>query len=146
MIKIKIFIEPQVKNFEINKDSLQKLIESLLHHHNFKNAILSFIFSPYEILNKLKKKFFKIDSITDVIAFNLNEKNELLEGEIYISPYIAKKNSKEFNNSFDDEIKRLIIHGTLHLIGYLDDNKVEKSKMNSIENKFLKLNNLKVVS
>jgi len=146
MIQIKVFIEPQVKNFKINKTNLEKLIRSVLHHHNYKNAILSFVFSPYEILNKLKIKFFKIDSITDVIAFNLNEKNELLEGEIYISPDIAKENSKKFNNSFEDEIKRLIIHGTLHIIGYLDHNKVEKSKMNSVENKFIKLDTLKVVS
>ena len=61
------------------------------------------------------------------------------------SPEIAKKNAKKFNNSFDDEIKRLIIHGSLHLIGYLDDTKNKKSKMNNIENKFLENNVLELI-
>ena len=56
-----------------------------------------------------------------------------------------KKNAKKFKNSFNDEIKRLIIHGTLHLIGYLDNNETQKSKMNNLENKFLKKNLLELV-
>ena len=145
MIQIKTFIEPKLENFNINETNLKCLVLDVLKFHNHNSAKISIIFSTYKILNDLKIKFFNLDYLTDVIAFNLNDVKENIEGEIYISPEIAKKNAKKFNNSFDNEIKRLIIHGSLHLIGYLDDTKNKKSKMNNIENKFLKNNVLELI-
>ena len=145
MIQIKTFIDPKLENFNINETNLKCLVLDVLKFHNHNSAKISIIFSTYQILNDLKIKFFNLDYLTDVIAFNLNDVKENIEGEIYISPEIAKKNAKKFNNSFDNEIKRLIIHGSLHLIGYLDDTKNQKSKMNNIENKFLKNNVLELI-
>lgn len=145
MIKINVFIDSNLKNFNINEANVKALILDVLKFHENDLAKISIIFSTYQILNKLKIKFFNIDSNTDVIAFNLNENIKNIDGEIYISPEIAKENAKKFKNSFNDEIKRLIIHGTLHLIGYLDNNETQKSTMNNLENKFLKKNLLELV-
>tara|TARA_Y100001935_G_scaffold170741_1_gene140889 strand:+ start:672 stop:1112 length:441 start_codon:yes stop_codon:yes gene_type:complete len=145
MIEINVFIEPNLKNFNINEANLKALVLDVLKFHKNDSAKISIIFSKYQVLKELKIKFFNIDSNTDVIAFNLNEDIKNIDGEIYISPEIAKKNSRKFKNSFDDEIRRLIIHGTLHLIGYLDNNKTQKVKMNNIENEFLKKNLLELV-
>ena len=145
MIKINVFIDSNLKNFNINEANVKALILDVLKFHENDLAKISIIFSTYQILIKLKIKFFNIDSNTDVIAFNLNENTKNIDGEIYISPEIAKKNAKKFKNSFNDEIKRLIIHGTLHLIGYLDNNETQKSTMNNLENKFLKKNLLELV-
>ena len=145
MIKINVFIDSNLKNFNINEANVKALILDVLKFHENDLAKISIIFSTYQILNKLKIKFFNIDSNTDVIAFNLNENTKNIDGEIYISPEIAKENAKKFKNSFNDEIKRLIIHGTLHLIGYLDNNETQKSTMNNLENKFLKKNLLELV-
>ena len=54
--------------------------------------------------------------ITDVIAFNLEDKNEPLEGEIYISIDDIIENAKKYKVSVNEGVKRVLIHGTLHLL------------------------------
>ena len=98
MIKINVFIDSNLKNFNINEANVKALILDVLKFHENDLAKISIIFSTYQILNKLKIKFFNIDSNTDVIAFNLNENIKNIDGEIYISPEIAKKNAKKFKN------------------------------------------------
>ena len=84
--------------------------------------IVSIIFGNKTLLQDLKNEFFNIDQPTDVIAFRLNEYEENnIEGEIYICLPVAKENAEYFNEPYEKEVARLIIHGGLHLIGYDDD-------------------------
>ena len=93
--------------------------------------------SDDETLRQFKLNFFKQDVLTDVIAFNLEDKGEPIEGEIYISLNRVKENAKEFNEELINELKRVIIHGCLHLIGYDDSTIQEKTQMTSLENRYL---------
>jgi len=72
-----------------------------------------------------------------VIAFNLEDSNNSLDGEIYISIADVKENAKLFSQSFSQEFKRVIIHGSLHLIGYNDSTKEEVTLMRSLEDEYL---------
>ena len=76
---------------------------------------------------------------TDVIAFNLNDKNESIDGEIYLSLEVISENAEIYGVQFEQEIKRVVCHGILHLIGYDDDTIEKKNEMTLIENKSLKL-------
>jgi rRNA maturation RNase YbeY len=69
----------------------------------------------------------------------LNSENKnTIEGEIYISIPTAKENADLFNQHYNKELARLIVHGTLHLMGY-EDNTIEKKKeMVKKEDFFLK--------
>ena len=97
-------------------------------------ADLSFVFGNDKLLNNLKKQFFQKDHFTDVIAFRLNDyEEENIEGEVYISLPRAKANAKNFNQPYNKEIARLIIHGSLHLLGYNDSTKKDKTKMTKKE-------------
>ena len=104
------------------------------------NGDISFIFGSDELLASLKKEFFQQDHWTDVIAFRLNDYKEThVEGEIYISLPRAKENAEEFGESFEKEVARLIVHGTLHLLGFEDETEKQKDTMRKTEEKYLNL-------
>ena len=86
---------------------------------------------------KLKKKYFHKDLLTDVISFNLEEKGEAIDGEIYISLERVAENSKIFEQDFDRECKRVIIHSILHLLGFDDQTSEDKIKMPQLEDYYL---------
>mgnify|MGYP001484678835 CR=1 FL=1 len=73
---------------------------------------------------------------TDVIAFNLSDDNQL-EGEIYISFDAVKINSDLYDTNVNNELQRIVIHGTLHLIGYEDNTKEKKDEMTKMEDFFI---------
>lgn len=117
----------------------QPLLELVYGNEGINSAKIALVFTDDEYLSELKKQFFKVDQLTDVIAFRLNEYSEPEpEGEIYISLERARENAGKFNVSFIQEVARLIIHGGLHLIGYDDESPIEKEKMNNKEDEYLK--------
>ena len=126
-------IKNHSENF-INTQNLKKYCKEVLNYKGYKSYSISIIFIDDEELKKMKNKYFKQDLYTDVIAFNLNDHNEDLEGELYLSIKIIKHNSKIYNVTLEDEIKRVVAHGLLHLIGYKDDNKNNKQEMTKYEN------------
>ena len=66
-----------------------------------------------------------------------DESEQQIEGEIYISLPRAKENALKFDVPFEKEIARLIIHGSLHLIGYTDDTSGSKNEMTHLEDRYL---------
>ena len=131
---------------KLNKRILIEIANQVMYNYKCINGSISIIFLDQENLRKLNKKFFNKDEYTDVIAFNLEEEDYPIEGEIYISPKQVNENAKIFKEKFDTELKRVIIHGCLHLLGYEDDSKVNKQKMRSLENFFIdKFSNYTVV-
>tara|TARA_Y100001970_G_C14253469_1_gene873444 strand:+ start:45 stop:488 length:444 start_codon:yes stop_codon:yes gene_type:complete len=100
---------------------------------------ISVIFTSDIFVSDLKNRFFSENKWTDVIAFPLhNSEEKNIEGEIYISMPTAKENAKKYNQSYEKEVARLIIHGVLHLIGYSDQSEKEKKIMSTYENSVLK--------
>ena len=91
----------------------------------------------------MKKEYFKQDYYTDVIAFNIQK--DPFEGEIYISHDRIKDNAIKYNQTFEKEMKRVIIHGVLHLCGEKDEMDNEKLKMKSLEDFYLKNNNMDLI-
>ena len=111
---------------------LKKSVNSL----GFTIGELSFIFCSDEYIKKINIKYLSHHFFTDVITFNYS-KEKLLFGDVYISIERVKENSKTYKTSFNEEMFRVIIHGVLHLCGFDDKTKEEKSLMRSKENDFL---------
>lgn len=122
-----------------NDKNIKHLSKSVLTSEKFNKATITIILSDRKYLNSLKKKYFNLDVNTDVIAFNLEDENDCLEGEIYISIDDVKENAKDYSNSFNEEFSRVLIHGILHLTGYEDDSKEKKQIMRNLEDKYLLL-------
>ena len=130
----------------LQKSVIKKIIKDLLSTQNILDAQVSIVLSNKLLLNKLKKDYFNLDYFTDVIVFNLEGSDETLDGEIYISIDDVQENAIEFNQTFNNEFIRVLIHGLLHLIGYKDDNNTNKKNMRSLENKYLTLNIVSIIS
>ena len=121
-----------------NLSFLNKATNTVLNSQNITKAEILFVFALDEFLAELKNKYFQKDHFTDVIAFRLNEYNEaLIEGEVYISLPRAKENAKIYDQPYEKEVTRLIIHGCLHLVGFKDDTRSEKKIMTKLEDKLL---------
>ena len=122
----------------VNNDIVADIAKRVLESMNVIDADLTFIFASDKLLSVLKRKFFNKDHLTDIIAFRLNNYSEkFVEGEIYISLQRVKENSSQFNQPYQKEISRLVIHGCLHLMGYDDKTSNGKKNMTMLENKYL---------
>lgn len=139
-----IDIKTEVANgaININLNTVQDMITLVLINHDVEDALITIIFCGNEMLRDLKHEYFHQDVYTDVISFKLHiEKEDLFEGEIYISPQMAKENASEYGISFENELCRLIVHGTLHLLGLEDTNSKQQAEIRSLEDKYIKLMN-----
>ncbi|WP_110504387.1 rRNA maturation RNase YbeY [Candidatus Karelsulcia muelleri] len=119
-----------------NEILFSKLLGFLFKKEKKKIKKINYIFCEDKFLIKINKKFLKQNSYTDVLTFKYSE-NNIISGEIFISINRIKFNSLKFKNSFYDELKRVIIHAVLHLIGYNDIKKSEKNLMSKKEDFYL---------
>ena len=132
MITVEIHNEFDI---QLNKSSIQSLLENILLDNKQNTGSINIIMTDDDTLRLMKKEYFNQDLYTDVIAFNIDDNP--FEGEIYISHDRIKDNAKKFNQSFEEELKRILIHGSLHLCGYDDKSPKEKLEMTSLEENYL---------
>jgi probable rRNA maturation factor len=105
---------------------------------------LNYIFCSDTYLHKINVEYLNHDTLTDVITFPYAE-GKTIEGDIFISIDRIRENAKSFEVKFEDELHRVMIHGTLHLLGYLDKTAEDKTQMTQKENEYLsKLNGMKL--
>tara|TARA_X000001036_G_scaffold363100_1_gene346861 strand:+ start:972 stop:1406 length:435 start_codon:yes stop_codon:yes gene_type:complete len=135
MTDISIFYDHS--RIPIIEKNLKSLCSEVLIYKGYSTYSISIIFINDEKLKKMKNEYFNQDLYTDVIAFNLNDSSEDLEGEIYISFEAIKINSDLYKTNINNELQRIVIHGTLHLIGYEDNTKEKKDEMTKMEDFFL---------
>jgi len=122
---------------DLGDNWLHTTCKNILNDNNQDTAAISIILSNDEKLRQLKKQYFRKDVLTDVISFNLEEKGNPVEGEIYISINRVSENAKKYKQDIVIELKRVIIHGCLHLLGYDDQTPEEKKTMTRLEDHYL---------
>ena len=86
----------------------------------------------------MNKKHLNHNYYTDIITFNYNVEKKL-SGDLFISVDRIKENAKSFNENFNVELFRVMIHGVLHLCGFNDKTIDEQKKMRRKENQYLGL-------
>jgi probable rRNA maturation factor len=97
-------------------------------------AELSLLFVEPGHIKRLNKRFAGDDHATDVLAFPMMEDDEegsLMLGDVVICPQIAERNATELGHALEAELAALVIHGTLHLLGYDHQRDDDKEKMNA---------------
>ena len=93
MIDISI-INDYGDNISPHNVHIKKTLKNLFKDQNVSEATIAIILSNKFLLNKLKKNYFNADQFTDVIAFNLEDKNQPIDGEVYISIDDVKENAE----------------------------------------------------
>ena len=133
------------KNFKIsNKQKIRALLKKICKKENKKISFINCVFCSDNRLLEINKKYLNHTSLTDVVTFDFTTSKKTIEGDIYISIDRVKENAKKYKETFKKELLRVIIHGLLHLIGFLDKTKEEKNTMTLKENEYLSLySNLK---
>ena len=96
------------------------------------------VFCDDKYLLEKNIKYLNHDYLTDVITFDYCE-DRTVSGDILISVERVKENAKSYNVSFFTEIKRVIVHGLLHLLGYDDKTSSSKKEMTEKEDFYLNL-------
>ena len=88
---------------------------------------------------EINRKFLNRNTLTDVITFDYSEQEKVVSGEIYMSYQRIVDNATKYNQSVDNEINRVMIHGVLHLVGYDDNTENQKEIMTQKEDYYLSL-------
>ncbi|MBK8882673.1 MAG: rRNA maturation RNase YbeY [Bacteroidales bacterium] len=114
----------------------KKVIDKVIRSEERITGDLNFIFMNDEKLRKINIQFLNHDYFTDVITFDYNADN-IVNGEVYISIDTVRANSINYKVSLNDEVIRVMIHGTLHLSGYDDKKEEDKERMRMMEDLWL---------
>ena len=97
---------------------------------------VNYIFVDDETMLDINRRFIGHDYYTDHIGFDYTEGNAL-SGDIYISLDTVRTNAEQFGVTQDEELRRIIIHGLLHLCGLRDKTPEERTKMQQAEDEAL---------
>lgn len=128
-----------------NKLIIEIISSILINSTEYQKANISIIIENDEYLRNLKIKYFNMDILTDVITFNLSDNNIELDAEIYISWDRIIDNAKKYKQTIEQESKRIIIHGCLHLVGFNDSTKEEINLMRKKEQEYLNKFNQNII-
>jgi rRNA maturation RNase YbeY len=140
-IKISTVFADDNKEVPVTENEVKTAVELVLSKEGIKEAEITNIFVNDTTIRELNNNYLNHDWYTDVIAFSYEDKEEIIEGEIYISTDTAEIQAKENNVTLKNELLRLVIHGILHLCGYEDDTEEKKREMLGTGEKFLVLIN-----
>jgi len=114
------------------------VLKTFISEHILKEIELSIIFCSDNALLEINKQFLNHDYFTDIITFPIEETNTVFEAELYISIDRIIDNAQTLDIPFDRELKRVIIHGVLHLCGFGDKTPKEIQEMRNKEDFYLK--------
>ncbi|TPD71930.1 rRNA maturation RNase YbeY [Flavobacterium microcysteis] len=119
--------------FELpNENEIEKWLSEVIVSESKKEGDINYIFCDDEYLHEINVKYLDHDTLTDIISFDYSIGNEL-HGDIFVSIERVADNAKDFNVSFDEELKRVLAHGILHFAGYKDKSEADELKMRSKE-------------
>jgi probable rRNA maturation factor len=119
------------------KNNFKAWLKKVAEKEGFKIKDLNYIFCCDEYLYKINVDYLDHDTFTDIITFDNSEDQTTLEGDIFVSIERVKENSLTLNTVFDEELKRVIVHGLLHLCGYDDHSLEDKAEMRRLESEYI---------
>lgn len=127
-------------NFKFQGKNLFKAwLKKVADKEGFKVKNLNYIFCSDEYLHKINVEYLEHDTYTDIITFDNSEDDDVIEGDIFVSIERVKENSQTLNTVFEDELKRVIVHGLLHLCGYDDHTPEDKAEMRRLESEYISI-------
>jgi len=128
-IKITVSAADEISRLPLSKKDARELVGMVCKAENITHATVSVVFVGAGRMQELNNRYLQHNYPTDVIAFGLQEEGEALDGEVYVCMETAFGQAAEFNVTFREELIRLVVHGTLHLIGYDDGAEEERREM-----------------
>ncbi len=116
-------------DFELeNEAQYEDWISRIIESEGFDEGEINYIFCDDDYLHKINVEYLDHDTLTDIISFDYTVGN-LIQGDIFVSVERVQDNAKDFNVSFEEELKRVLSHGVLHYCGYKDKSPEDEALM-----------------
>jgi len=115
-----------------NEQAFADWLSAVIVSESKNEGEINYIFCDDEYLHKINVEYLNHDTLTDIISFDYTVGNEL-NGDIFVSVERVEDNAKDFNVSFEEELKRVLAHGILHYCGYKDKSDKDGELMRSKE-------------
>ena len=134
--KVKFFFlnsNPSLKD----RNRLKKFIISILNKENRGLETINYVFTDDKNLLAINKKYLNHNFLTDIITFELSNKDLPITAEVYISAERVKENAGIHKTTFKKELHRVIFHGALHLCGYNDKTSRQVNQIRKREDYYL---------
>ena len=126
-------------DFELeNEAQYEDWISRIIESEGFDEGEINYIFCDDDYLHKINVEYLDHDTLTDIISFDYTVGN-VLQGDIFVSVERVQDNAKDFNVSFEEELKRVLSHGVLHYCGYKDKSLEDEALMRSKEDEKMQM-------
>lgn len=113
-----------------------KWLEDLILTEEKKLGEINYIFCDDEYLLKVNQDYLHHDYYTDIITFDY-VKGKTISGEIFVSLQRISDNASTLSKNYEEELRRVLAHGILHLCGYKDKTEEEEKEMRRKEDVYL---------
>lgn len=112
-------VSSAVRRAGLSAGRVRELVKATLKSERVRDALVSIAFVGTDTMSRLNREFLSHNGPTDVISFALGRRDGSLPviGDIYVCPRVAERNAKRLGIPVREELARLVIHGTLHILG-----------------------------
>jgi rRNA maturation RNase YbeY len=121
-----------------NEDQISSWVSAVILSEKKKEGDINYIFCDDDYLLNINNQYLNHDTLTDIISFDYSVGNEL-HGDIFISTERVSDNAKDFDIPFEEELKRVLVHGVLHYCGYKDKSEIDEQLMRNKEDEKIKM-------
>ena len=130
---VQIAVANEQTTLAVDETKVRAAIASVLQDSAYRSAHISVALVDDLTIHELNRQYLQHDYPTDVLSFMLDENETHLEGELVVSTDTAVRNAVEYGWSAENEMLLYLVHGALHLVGYLDKSPEECAAMHAAE-------------
>lgn len=123
---------------KLNQQQITEWVKQVALSYQKRVGNIAYFFCSDKRILEVNREYLQHDYYTDIITFDYCVGNRL-SGDLFISLDTVLSNAELFNQPYERELHRVIIHGVLHLCGINDKGPGEREIMEAAENKALAL-------
>jgi probable rRNA maturation factor len=126
-----VWLRTHLRRTSVRPKTLRRVTQSVLEQAGHPSAHLSLTLVGKTRMQRLNRTYRQRDYATDVLAFPMQDASQsplAFVGDVVICVPVALSQASRFDNSPDEELLRLLIHGTLHLLGYDHETTEQEAK------------------
>lgn len=132
-----VLVEHDHPRLRVDAQAVRALVRQIVDAEGYVLGTVSVVLTDHDTVLALNRDYLGHDYHTDVLSFNLSEDAARVDGEIYVDLDTAAERHAEFEASFEEEARRYVAHGALHLVGYDDATPEARATMRRLEDQFL---------
>ncbi len=132
------FLVQDVPNPFRERDRMRRWLQRVAADHGTRIDRVCYVAMGDKALLAYNRTYLRHDTFTDVITFPVESSNGA-SGDVLISYERMRENAATFGVTAQHELRRVMVHGLLHLLGHRDGTKAQRNAMRALEDKYLAL-------